>query len=156
NDLIAHGQPLNYSTGLSGTDQHGFTAGQTVTFAVRNQDGSIVREVNYTVGSGTSIASMRADLDAALQGYGKTTMDATGRISLVSTNNDIGSIDVIADTTSRGDTNLSMSQLFGWGETLPAERARSLQIRSDIRANPGLLGTAQADLAGAAAGQRVL
>ncbi|HVY89054.1 MAG TPA: flagellar hook-associated protein FlgK [Hyphomonadaceae bacterium] len=156
NDLVTHGKPLNYATGLSGTDQHGFTAGQTLTFALRNQDGAIVRTVNFTVGAGASIASLRSDIDAALTGYGKTAMDANGRLTLVPTNNDIGRIDVIQDTTTRGDTNLSMSDIFGWGESLPAQRANSQYIRADIRANPSLLGSAQADLSGAAAGQLVL
>jgi flagellar hook-associated protein 1 FlgK len=49
-----------------------------------------------------------------------------------------------------------MSALFGWGEALPIERARSQTIRADIRADPNFLGSAQADLAGAAAGTRVL
>jgi len=39
---------------------------------------------------------------------------------------------------------------------LPSQRSRSLAIRNDILADPNKLGTAQADLAGAAAGARVL
>jgi flagellar hook-associated protein 1 FlgK len=49
-----------------------------------------------------------------------------------------------------------MSDIFGFGETLPAERSRSLGIRADIQADPQRLGSAAADLAGAAAGTRVL
>jgi flagellar hook-associated protein 1 FlgK len=49
-----------------------------------------------------------------------------------------------------------MSELFGFGESLPIERSRSQAIRADILANPSRLAVAQADLAGAVAGQRVL
>ena len=156
NDLVTLGTPINYATGLSGSDLHGFTAGQTVTFAVRDTNGSIMRRIDFTVGAGTTMASLRADIDSALTGYGQTSLDATGRLSLVTTNGNVGRVDVIDDTTSRGDTNMSFSALFGLGEALPSQRARSLSIRSDIVSDPDKLGTAQADLAGAAAGTRVL
>jgi flagellar hook-associated protein 1 FlgK len=156
NDLISHGNPLTYATGVSGADLHGFAAGQTVTFAIRDNDGSIARRVEFTVGAGTTIASLRADIDTAIQGYGQTSLDANGRLSIITTSANVGRIDVIEDTTTRGDTNLSLSGIFGFGETLPTERARSLNIRSDIQADPGRLGSAVADLTGAAAGDRVL
>jgi len=156
NDLVAHGSPVSYATGLSGADLHGFTAGQTVTFAVRDTNGSIARRIDFTVGAGTTMASLRSDIDSALAGYGQTTLDATGRLSLVTTNGNVGRIDVIDDTTTRGDTNISFSGLFGLGESLPSQRSRSLAIRSDILSDPNKLATAQADLAGAAAGARVL
>ncbi|MEQ1780075.1 MAG: flagellar hook-associated protein FlgK [Hyphomonadaceae bacterium] len=156
NDLVTHGSPINYATGLSGADLHGFTAGQNVTFAVRDTNGSIVRRIDLTVGAGTTIASLRSDIDAALSGYGQTSLDATGRLSLVTTNGNVGRIDVIDDTTSRGDTNVSFSGLFGLGEAIPSQRSRSLAIRNDILSDPNKLGSAQADLAGAAAGTRVL
>jgi flagellar hook-associated protein 1 len=156
NDLVTHGSPVNYATGLSGADLHGFTAGQSMTFAVRDTSGSIMRRVDVTIGAGTTIASLRSDIDSALAGYGQTTLDATGRLSLVSTNGSVGRLDVIEDSTSRGDTNLSFSGLFGAGESLPSQRSRSLTIRSDIQSDPDRLGSAQADLAGAAVGARVL
>ncbi len=156
NDLVSHGAPLTYATGLSGADLHGFTAGETITFAIRDTDGSITRRVDVAVGAGATVASLRADIDAALQGYGQTTLDASGRMGLTSSNSGVGRIDVIGDTTARGDTSMSFSEIFGFGETLPSERARSLAIRSEIKSNPGLLASAQANLAGAASGARVL
>lgn len=156
NDLVAHGAPLTYATGLSAADLHGFTAGQTITFAIRDNDGAIMREVEMTIGAGTTVDSLRSDINTALAGYGNATLDANGRMSLTLANGDVGRIDVIDDTTMRGDTSMSFSEIFGFGETLPAERARSLTIRPEIRSNPNLLGAAQADLAGAPAGARVL
>jgi flagellar hook-associated protein 1 FlgK len=160
NDLVTKGEPLSYATGLSGADLHGFTAGQTMTFALRNNDGSIVRTIDFAVGAGTTIASLRADIDTALAGYGQTTFDANGRLTLQPTNNGIGSIDVLQDTTVRGGTSMSMSEIFGLGETLPAERSRTQTVRAGILANPNLLAAAKADLfvngASVAAGVRVL
>ena len=156
NDLVTHGNALGYATGISGTDLHGFTAGQTMTFAVRNNDGSIMRRIDFTVGAGATMDSLRADLNTALQGYGQAQLNAEGRLQIVPTSNNVARIDVTQDTTVRGDTNMSMSELFGLGESIPLQRSRSLSIRSDIGSNPQLLASAQADLAGAAAGQRVL
>jgi flagellar hook-associated protein 1 FlgK len=102
------------------------------------------------------MGQLRTALNTALSGYGQATLDANGRLTLTPANTNIGAIDVLQDTTVRGDTGLSMSEMFGLGQTLPIERARSQTIRSDIRANPNLLGSAQADLAGAPAGIRVL
>ena len=102
------------------------------------------------------MATLRADLDAALQGYAQTALSADGRLTLVPTGANVARVDVLQDATARGDTNMSMSQLFGFGESLPLQRARSLDIRDAIDSNPALLATALADLSGAATGQRVL
>jgi flagellar hook-associated protein 1 FlgK len=156
NDLVSKVGPINYATGLSNADLSGIPSGQTMTFALRNADGAIVKQINFATGAGTTIASLRADLDTALAGFAKTTFDAKGRLTLTPTNTTIASVDVIQDKTQRGDTGLSMSEFFGLGETLPAQRASGLAIRSDIAANPDILATAQADLAGVAVGARVL
>jgi flagellar hook-associated protein 1 FlgK len=156
NDLVTHGSPLSYATGISGSDLHGFTAGQTATFALRNADGTILRQIEFEVGAGTNIASLRSDIDLALQGYAQTSLDADGRLTLVPTGANVARVDVLQDTTVRGDTNLSMSQIFGLGESIPIQRSRSQAINSVINNNPGRLASAQADLAGAAAGQRAL
>lgn len=155
NDLVSHGGPLSYGTGLLPGDDHGFTAGD-IMFAVRDNDGAITRTLSFTVTANTDVNALRGQINTALSGYAQATLDTNGRMSITPTNNNVGRIDVLQDTTERGDTSLSVSELFGFGERLPTERARSQSIRPDIRANPSLLGTAIADLAGAAAGTRVL
>ncbi|MBU6318049.1 MAG: flagellar hook-associated protein FlgK [Alphaproteobacteria bacterium] len=155
NDLVTRGRPLSYETGLSGADLHGFQAGQQVTFAVRNGDGAVIRRVDLTVGGGASISALRSQIDAALQGVGQTAFDAYGKLRLVSTDG-TSRIDVFNDGTSRGDTGYSLSDLFGLGESLPAQRARGLAVRTDIVSDPSRLSTAQADLAGALPGARVV
>jgi flagellar hook-associated protein 1 len=155
NDLISHGGPLSYATGLLPGNDHGFTAGD-ITFAVRDNDGAITRTLSFSVTAGTDVNALRGQINTTLSGYAQATLDANGRMTITPTNTNVGRIDVLQDTTERGDTSLSVSEIFGFGERLPIERARSQSIRVDIRANPGRLGTAIADLAGAAAGARVL
>ena len=161
NDLITKGKPLNYATGLSATDLHGFTTGQTLKLALRDTDGAIVRTINFQITAGmTNFGDVRTAMNTALAGYGQVAIDANGRMTISPINADIGRIDVLQDTTLRGGTNLSLSDIFGLGETLPAQRAVNQQVSSVIRANPGLLGSAQADLfvngASVLAGVRVL
>jgi flagellar hook-associated protein 1 FlgK len=158
NNLVSKSAPLNYATGLSNTDLHGFSSG-TITFALRDAEGRVQRTINYTVPApppAGTVATLRAGIDAALAGAGQTELDANGRLTLVTTGTGGGRIDVLGDTTLRGGTDLSASQIFGWGETLPADRGRSLNIRSDISADPQKLGVAKADLVGVAVGARVL
>jgi flagellar hook-associated protein 1 FlgK len=159
NDVVTKGKPVNYATGLAGADNHNFSNG-ALTFAIRDPDGAITRTFNFNITANSSMTTLVGQLNTALTGYGSANLDATGRLTISPTNPAVGRIDVIRDTTVRGDTNLSMSDVFGLGETLPAERARTMKIRSDIRANPNLLGSAQADLwvnnAMVAPGTRVL
>lgn len=156
NDLVSKSTPVSYATGLSGADLHGFTAGDTVRFALRTPDGSILRTVNFTIGAGTTIASLRSDIDVALSGYAQTTFDANGRLGFALTSQDVGVVDVLQDTTTRGGTGVSLSSLFGLGQEIPAGRATGLTIRTAISADPDLIAASQADLAGAVAGDRVL
>lgn len=156
NDLVSKSGSLTYATGLSNADLNGFAANQTMTFALRDADGAIVRSIDFTTGSGTTIGQLRADIDAALSGYAKTTLDANGRLSLTPTNTSVARVDVLQDKTLRGDTGMSMSAIFGFGEALPAQRAAGLSIRPDIAGNPDILATARADLAGALVGVQVL
>ncbi len=161
NDLVTKGKPINYATGLSATDQHGFTAGQTLKFALRDNDGAIIRTIDFQITAGmTTIGDIRTAMNGVLTGYGQATLDANGRMAITPINNSVGRIDVLQDTTVRAGTALSLSDIFGLGETLPAQRAINLQVNGAIRANPGLLGSAQADLyvngASVLAGVRVL
>jgi len=159
NDIVTKGKPLNYATGLAGADNHNFSNG-ALTFAIRDHDGAITRTFNFNVTANSSMTVLVGQMNTALAGYGSAALDATGRLSITPTNASVGRIDVIQDTTARGDTSLSMSDIFGLGETLPAERASNMKVRADINANPSLLGSAQADLwvngAMVAAGTRVL
>ena len=158
NDLVSHGSPLNYATGLSGADLHGFTAGQTVTFAVRDHDGSIMRRDRRSR-SARERRSPRCALTSMprWRAMARPSLDANGRLSLVTTNGNVGRIDVIDDTTSRGDTNLSMSGMFRLRRVAAGRAlAQAGYPQRHPVATPTCSAAAQADLAGAAAGARVL
>lgn len=156
NDLITKARPLNFATGLSGADPHGFGAGETMTFAIRDANGTVTRTVEYQIGTATSMADLRLEIDTALSGYAVTSFDANGRLTLVPTTAQVASIDVLEDETQRGTTGYSISEMFGLGQTMGVDRANNLQIRTDIADDPNLIATAKADLAGQPANVRVL
>ncbi len=155
NDLVSKSKPLNYATGLQGGDAHGFGAG-TLRLAIRDANGGIVRTTDVNVTTGGSVTDLLNQINSQLTGYGSATIDTSGRVRISPASGSVSRIDVLQDTTQRGSTNISLSDFFGIGETAPMQRAANLQIRGDIKSNPGLLTTAQADLAGAAVGARVL
>ncbi|MEZ5936981.1 MAG: flagellar hook-associated protein FlgK [Hyphomonadaceae bacterium] len=155
NDLITKAAPTNYATGLTDNDLHGFSAG-TISFGVRNTDGALVRSIDVTVTAGTTMQDLQNQINTALAGFGQADLDENGRLMITSASSNVIRLDVLSDTTLRGGSGLSMSEFFGLGETIPTERALNLSVRSSIRSNPGLLTTAQADLSGALAGDRVL
>ena len=45
NDMIRSSGMLSYETGLKGTDPHGFTAGDTISFSLAQADGKPIRDV---------------------------------------------------------------------------------------------------------------
>jgi flagellar hook-associated protein 1 FlgK len=148
--------PLNAGTGLTLASPHGFTAGQPLTFAVRDTDGALTRKVTVAVPAGATLGDLRTAINTALAGQGSFEIDASGRASLVPGGVSVGRIDMLRDETARGDTVLSFTRLFGLGEAASGQRALGLAVRRDIAIDPTKLAVAQADLAGLVAGQRAL
>ncbi len=155
NDLITKSKPTNYATGLQGGDAHGFGAG-TLRLAVRDSNGGVIRQATVNVTAGGSVTDLLNAINTQLSGYGSASIDANGRVRLAPVAGSVSRIDVLEDTTQRGATNVSFSDFFGVGEVAPAQRSENLQIKNTILANPNLISTAKADLAGAAVGTRVL
>jgi flagellar hook-associated protein 1 FlgK len=65
-------------------------------------------------------------------------------------------VDLVGDSTQRGATGTSFSQLFGLGHAARAGRADMFAVRADIAANPGKLAAAAPDIRAAALGAFVL
>lgn len=154
NDLVTSNSPAFYNTGLTGTDSHGFVNGGQITFGFRDEQGDLVQEVSYTPG-GVTLNDIVADLTSGTQlgSYANVSIDSNGRLNVTPRpGSGILAVDVMSDTTSRGSTGVSMSELFGLGIEGPAERARSLKVRDDIAINNNLLATAKFNTAATAVG----
>jgi flagellar hook-associated protein 1 FlgK len=159
NDLVtSSGYPF-YETGLTATDPHGFTPGDTLTLRVAGKDGARIRDVTVTIPPppATTMQDLVDSLNANTTGvglYGSFSLDADGALAFSGANG--STVSVVNDNTKRGVGGPSVSQMFGIGEAQRASRVGTFEIRSDIAADPKKLALAQLDLAQVAAGRPAL
>ncbi len=160
NDLVTSKGFTNYETGLKPTDSHGFTAGQTISLRIADGTGSRIRDVSVAVPAGGTMQDLLDALNSPTGGvglYGQYSLDADGALSFKASGGNGASISVVQDNTVRGGPGgPSMSQLFGIGAAQRSGRVNTLEVRTDIAANPASLGLAKLDLAQAAAGKPAL
>ncbi len=154
NDLIRREKPGFFETGASAIDAHGLTAGGVLRFRVSDSTGAVAgdREVAIT-GALAAPGATWADLVTALNvsgpgGLGQYAtvnfVAADGRMTIASNNG--YQVELIADDTARGDTNVSVSDLFGLNHVAIASRAGDFGVRTDIARDPNKLALARPDL----------
>lgn len=145
NDLVTRPSPTYFETGVSGSDA-GF-AGGAINFRVLDSSGRVVAEPSVNAVASSIAAQLTAinTYGSGLAPYGQLSgPGADGRIILSAASG--YTIDVVGDSTTRGDTGLSFSSLFGLGRSATATRATDLEVRADIANNPNNLAVAQPDL----------
>lgn len=157
NDLVAStGYPF-YETGLTATDPHGFTTGDTMTLRLADKDGARIRDMTLAIPAGGTMQDLLNTLNANVGGvglYGQFTLDADGAMSFSGTNGQL--VSVVNDNTSRGVGGPSVSELFGVGQAQRASRVSTFEVRKDIAASPTRLALATVDLSQAALGRPAL
>lgn len=145
NDLVRSGSKSNFNTGLTLSDAHGFTAGQAVSLRLLAPDG---RTVDRTITvSGTTMSDLLTSLNDPTTGFGgKATfgLDSNGALTVAPNVSYQGArIQVISDGTTRGDTGVSFSAMFGVGERAQFDRAGQISLGPDVSNGPGTLATAK-------------
>ncbi len=159
NDLITARRPSTFETGISGTDAHGFTPGQTIDFVVRHPDGREAVQFTYTV-AGATFDDILADLNNPVTGLGafmSFTLDANGKITATPQPDFSGfQLMVVSDSTSRSGSGVAFTELFGLGTRYQMEQARDMAVAARITANPDLLALAKLDLSTGTPGALVL
>jgi flagellar hook-associated protein 1 FlgK len=144
NDLFVSNVPTSFATGLKSTDLQGFTAGQQVDYAVRSASGEITRRFTYTV-AGSTVGDVVTGLNTAAAGSGTFALDANGTIAFTPTPSS-SRLELEGDGTQRGGTGVSLSEMFGLGQSYQMSQATGLTVRPSVAANPGSLALAQLDL----------
>lgn len=153
NDMVRSTDITQYDTGLTSADNHGFTAGDTISFRISQPDGRPIRDVTVAVPAGTSMANLLTALNASGTGvglYGQFSLDSKGALTFAGTAPLNARLDVTQDTTSRGAGGASISGLFGLGVVEKTTRAGALQVDSALSLNPMKLALAKLDLSVAA------
>ena len=153
NDMIRSSGMISYETGLKGTDPHGFTPGDTISFRLAQGDGKPIRDVTVTVPPGATMNDLVTALNDPATGvglHGQFTLDAKGGLSFKGSAPQNATLSVVEDQTSRGAGGPSMSQMFGLGAIERAGRAGRLSVDPAIAQDPMRLGLATLDLSVAA------
>lgn len=149
NDLIRSSVPLSYDTGMTGASQHGFAAGQTLTFRFADANGVKIRDIEYTVaGANGTMAELVAGLNDPVTGIGRHgtfSLSASGELVFAGRGTPPAQMSVLDDRTEQAPSGTSMSALFGLGGTRAA-RAGAMSIRQDIVSDPTRLALSQVNL----------
>ncbi|RIJ66534.1 flagellar hook-associated protein FlgK [Brevundimonas sp. LPMIX5] len=150
NDLISSDQPAMYETGMTGASQHGFPAGETITFRFSDAAGAKLRDVQVAVPAGGDMTSLLAALNDPMTGAGRMgtfSLNAAGEMAFTPRPGSGAQLSVLQDRTTQVPSGVSMSALFGLGGAR-ASRADAFSVRPDIVRDPALMAFAQADATG--------
>lgn len=143
NDVFKSGMPSVLTTGLSASDPSGLAVGGKISLNLKGPDGDIVRNVSITTTAGQSVGDVVTALNTALGGAASFTLNPDGSISSsTAALYDGYSLNVTGDTTSRGATGMTFSQLFGLGDHAQALQATGFSLTQAVSNNPARLGFA--------------
>ncbi|MGN6516212.1 MAG: flagellar hook-associated protein FlgK [Rhizomicrobium sp.] len=147
NDLFESSAPSVLATGLSASDAGGFPAGGTMSFALHNPNGSIDKQASVTLTAGMTVGDVVNALNTAFGGSGTFTLGSNGALGFAPSAANAGdTLNVITDTTQRGTTGMSFTQMFGIGANQIAAQAQAFSVNSAMTASPSSLPFAQSNL----------
>ena len=143
NDLFKSQYPSITSTGLTAADSSGLAAGGTIALQLKGPDGDIAKTVSITTTAGQTIGNVVTALNTALGGTATFTLNSDGSISTATSALFPGyKLNVTDDTTQRGTTGVSFSQLFALGDNGQALQASGFDLTAAVTANPARVGFA--------------
>ena len=152
NDLVTSDVPTNFKTGLTGSSAHGFTAGDTISFAIKSATGATVANVQYAIPAGATTmtdlvtgAGGLNDTTSGLGRYGTFALDGNGQLTFTGFGNPANTLGVTSDTTSRNGTGASFTQFFGLADSA-GNAANHLTVATRIENNVANLSLAQVNL----------
>ena len=145
NDIFQGVTPLHFQTGLTRADAHGLTGGP-IDLELRAPGNQVLKKVSITPRAGGTMGDLVDALNDRTTGFGgfmTFSLDASGQlVAAPSSGFEKLSIEVAADTTTRGTTGMSFSSLFGLGGRGRIEPATNLRIAPNLADRPDRLPTA--------------
>ncbi|NWG47394.1 MAG: flagellar hook-associated protein FlgK [Alphaproteobacteria bacterium] len=145
NDALRAYRPAILDTGLTAGDAHGFPGSGQIAMRAVGADGTVLGSNSLTI-SGTTIGDLVTALNDPTSGFGSFasfSLDSDGRLTATATGGASVRLEVVSDSTLRGDTALSVSTLFGLGTAAGPERARDLGLVPSLRNTPSALALAR-------------
>ncbi|HWA68623.1 MAG TPA: flagellar hook-associated protein FlgK [Rhizomicrobium sp.] len=143
NDVFQSQVPSITATGLTGSDPSGLAVGGKISLSMKGPGGDIVKNVSITTTAGQTIGDVVTALNTALGGAATFTLNSDGSISTAASALYPGyAVNVTGDTTSRGTTAMSFSQIFGLGANAVVGQASAFGLTSTVTNNPARIGFA--------------
>jgi flagellar hook-associated protein 1 FlgK len=150
NDVFQSQVPSITATGLAAGDSSGLPAGGVIALSLKGPDGDIVKNVSITTTAGQTVGNVVSALNTAMGGAATFTLNSDGSISTATSALYQGSsLNVTGDTTQRGTTGMSFSQIFGLGANAQANQAIGFNLTTAVSTNPGRVGFASPALTAA-------
>ena len=144
--------PSILSTGLSASDSSGLAAGGKINLLLKGTNGDVVKQASVTITAGMTVGDVVGALNTAMNGAETFTLNSDGSITTTpSSGYSSYQLQVSDDTTQRGSTGLSFTELFGIGANQKAQQASGFSVASAISGDSSRLAFAQADLSSSGA-----
>jgi flagellar hook-associated protein 1 FlgK len=158
NNIFQTTVPSSMATGLSASDAGNFTSGGTMSFVLKGPDGQIGKQASVNVTSGMTIGDIVTSLNTAFGGAATFALGSNGALTMTPSSGSVGyQLNVTGDSTSRGDTGMSFTTLFGLGQQRAANLASGITVNSAMVSNPAELPVAQSSItASTVAGNQIV
>ena len=146
NDLFTSSVPSILSTGVSGSDKIGLASDGSISFQLKDANGDVAKSATVNITTGMSFNDAIAAINSAMNGYAKLTLNGDGSVTTSVNSNYPGyQLQVTGDTTARGTTGVSLTDLFGIGSNQVARQAAGFSLTSAIAGDSSLLALAKPD-----------
>ena len=148
NDLFTTSVPSITDTGMSGSDSLGLADDGSISFVLKNSNGDVATTAKVDISAGMTVDDALSASNDALGGKATLTPDSdTGAVTTKVSNQYSGySLQVSDDSTERGTTGVSVTELFGIGANALGKVASGFSVDSDIAASPSRIALGQPDM----------
>jgi flagellar hook-associated protein 1 len=147
NDIFKTSAPSILSTGLSASDAGGFAAGGTMSFTLKGPNGEVGPQASVTLSAGMTIGNIVSALNTSFGSAATVSLASDGSLSVTPSAGNAGyQLQVNTDTTQRGTTGVSFTELFGLGTNTAAALTSNFSVDPAISASPSRLALAQGSI----------
>ncbi|MDR3527757.1 MAG: flagellar hook-associated protein FlgK [Rhizomicrobium sp.] len=151
NDLFTTSVPNITTTGMVASDNLGLAANGQVNFVLKNAAGAVAAKVSVPITAGMTVGQAVTAINTALGSSGSVSLGSDGAITTtLATKYTNGGYQLLvaSDTTSRGTTGVSLTELFGIGANTVGQQADNFSVKTAIANNPSLVALGKAATTG--------
>lgn len=147
NDVFHTSAPSVLTTGLGSADASGLAAGGQMDFVLKGPNGEIAQKANVTITAGMSIGNVVTAMNTAFNGAATFTLGSDGALTMSPASNYKDyQLSVATDSTLRGSTGMSFTQIFGLGVSQNAAPASGFAVAPALVAAPTKLPLGQTSI----------